>query len=178
MQRHIGLLRGINVGGRTKIGMAQLRELLEQLGFEQVRTHLQSGNIVFTADSSPENSASVIESGIAERFGSAIPLLIRTRDELARIIDDNPLRDIATDRAKLLVLFLSAEPARQRIEATEPSDFYPDVFELGAREIYLWHPNGVRATKLSQVFWEKQLGLTTTARNWNTVTKLLALADS
>lgn len=175
MPRQVGLLRGINVGGHNKIGMAGLRGLLGELGFENVRTHLQSGNIVFTVDTSSEESARTIEAGIADRFASVVPVLVRTRDELARVIDENPLRDVATDPAKLLVMFLAGQPYRQQIAAV---DTHSEVFALGRREIYLWCPDGVRATKLSQAFWEKQLGLTATGRNWNTVTKLLSLADS
>lgn len=175
MSRQVGLLRGINVGGHNKIGMASLRELLDDLGFDNVRTHLQSGNIVFTVDTSPDESAGAVEAGIADRFGSAVPVLVRTRDELARIVDDNPLYEVATDPAKLLVIFLSELPDRQRVESVDPGS---EVFALGTREIHLWCPDGVRASRLSAVFWERQLGLTATARNWNTVTKLLALAET
>lgn len=175
MPRQVGLLRGINVGGHNKIGMASLRELLGDLGFDNVRTHLQSGNIVFTVDTSPDESARAVEAGIADRFGSAVPVVVRTRDELARTVDDNPLREVATDPAKLLVIFLSGAPDRQRVESVDPGS---EVFSLGTREIHLWCPDGVRESRLSAVFWEKRLGLTATARNWNTVTKLLALADA
>lgn len=178
MTRQIGLLRGINVGRHNRIGMSQLRELCDDLGFEQVRTHLQSGNIAFNADTSPEKSARRIESGVAERFGTRVPVLVRTRDELVRVIDENPLREVATDPARLLVIFLSAPADKQRIDEIDPEDFRPDVFAAGAREIYLWCPNGLRTTALSQTFWEKRLDRTATGRNWNTVTKLLALADS
>src|SRR5699024_3550412 len=119
-----------------------------------------------------------IESGLVERFGTDVPVLVRTRDELVRVIDDNPLRDVATDPTKLLVIFLAAPADKRRIDGITPDDFRPDLFAIGTREVYVWCPNGLRATRLSQAFWEKQLDHTATGRNWNTVTKLLALADS
>lgn len=178
MTRQIALLRGINVGTHNRIGMSPLRDLLHELGYEQVRTHLQSGNIVFTGATSPEESARTIEAGVTERFGSTVPVLIRTRDELAHIVDGNPLRDIATEPAKLLVLFLSDRPDPETLAAIDPGDFEPDTFAIGDREIHVWCPNGLRATKLSHTFWEKRLGLTATGRNWNTVSTLLTLADT
>lgn len=178
MDRQIALLRGINVGGHNEIGMAQLRELLSELGFAGVRTHLRSGNVVLSSDSSPEDSARAIESALADRFGASAPVLVRSRDDLARVVAGNPLHHLVTDPAKFLVIFLSDVPDPDALRAVPPADFAPDVFAAGPREIYLWCPNGLRDTKLSHAFWEKRLGRTATGRNWNTVTKLLEIADA
>jgi uncharacterized protein (DUF1697 family) len=177
MERQIALLRGINVGGHNKIGMAQLRDLLGELGFARVRTHLQSGNVIFSARGSPGESARVVESGLAARFGASVPVLVRSRADFARVVGDNPWRGALSDPAKFLVVFLAGAPDPEVVRAVRAEDHAPDVFELGRREIYLWCPNGLRETTLSPAFWERRLGLTATGRNGNTVTKLLELAD-
>lgn len=175
--KYVALLRAVNVGGRNKIAMTRLRELLEGLGYGEVRTHLQSGNAVFTADgSSPERVAKEVEGSLAEEVGLVAKVLVRTRGELARVVADNPLLDVASDHARLLVTFLSHAPDREALDELAPADFEPDVFAVGEREIYVWYPEGVRATKLSNVFWEKRLDVVATGRNWNTVTRLLELA--
>lgn len=177
--RHVALLRAVNVGGRNRIAMADLRELLEGLGYGEVRTHLQSGNAVFTAAAapSPEQLAREIEGALAAEIGLAAKVLVRTRPELARAIAANPLLDVAEDHARLLVTFLSHVPDPEALTALTPAEFEPDVFAFGEREIYTWYPQGVRATKLSNAFWERRLGVVASARNWNTVTRLLELMD-
>jgi uncharacterized protein (DUF1697 family) len=176
--RYVALLRAVNVGGRNRIAMADLRELLEGLGYGEVRTHLQSGNALFTVSDtheSAEDVARAIERALAEEVGLAAKVLVRARSELERVVAANPLLDIADDHARLLVTFLSDAPAREAAGALAPADFEPDVFAIGEREIYAWYPDGVRATRLSNAFWERRFGLVATARNWNTVTRLLEL---
>jgi uncharacterized protein (DUF1697 family) len=175
--KYVALLRAVNVGGRNKIAMARLRELLEGLGYGEVRTHLQSGNAVFTADgSSPGRVTNEVEGALASEAGLVAKVLVRTRAELERVVAENPLLDLAGDHARLLVTFLSQTPDRDLLGELAPADFEPDVFAVGEREIYVWYPEGVRATKLSNAFWEKRLGVIATGRNWNTVTRLLELA--
>jgi uncharacterized protein (DUF1697 family) len=178
MVRQIALLRGINVGGHNKVGMAQLRDVLGELGFARVRTHLQSGNVVFDAGSSPEESARVVESVLAEKFGVSVPVLVRGRADFARVVDENPWHGTLSDPAKFLVVFLAGAPDPEVVRAVRAEGHAPDVFELGRREIYLWCPNGLRETTLSPAFWERRLGLTATGRNGNTVTKLCEIADA
>ncbi len=157
--------------------MARLRELLEGLGYGAVRTHLQSGNAVFAAAGKPPGRvAHEIESALAEEFGLTAKVLVRTRVQLQRVVADNPLLDIASDHARLLVVFLSDAPAQEAVSELTPADFEPDAFAVGEREIYVWYPEGVRTTKLSNAFWERRLGVVATGRNWNTVTRLLELA--
>jgi uncharacterized protein (DUF1697 family) len=172
----VALLRAVNVGGRNRIAMARLRELLEGLGYGEVRTHLQSGNAVFTPSATPpERVAEEIERALADELGLAARVLVRTHAELERAVAANPLLDLASDHARLLVTFLSDAPAREALSELAPADFEPDVFAVGEREIYTWYPEGVRATKLSNAFWERRLGVVATGRNWNTVTRLLEL---
>ncbi len=175
--RQIALLRGVNVGGNNMVAMAALRELLGALGYEDVRTHLQSGNAVFAAATPPELSARAIEDRLAGSLGLRVPVLVRTRDELAEVVATNPLGEATSEPSRLLVNFLSRKPDGELLDALDPADFEPETFAAGAREIYVWCPDGVRATKLGYAFWEKRLKVTATARNWNTVTRLLALAD-
>jgi uncharacterized protein (DUF1697 family) len=177
--RYVALLRAVNVGGNNRIAMADLRELLEGLGYGGVRTHLQSGNAVFTAPGtpSPEHLAGEIEEALAEEVGLKVKVLVRTRSELERAIAANPLLDVAEDHARLLVTFLSHAPDPEVLAALVPAEFEPDVFAVGERELYVWYPEGVRATKLSNAFWERRLGVVASARNWKTVTRLLELMD-
>jgi uncharacterized protein (DUF1697 family) len=175
-KRQVALLRGINLGRSKRIAMADLRALVEGLGYADVRTHLQSGNVLLTTSASPARAAKAIEGALDAELGVDVRVLVRTDDELASVVDRNPLGDVATDPARLLVTFLSGRPDPKRLRALDPADFEPDVFRAGAREIYVWCPNGYAGTKLTHAFWEKQLGLTGTARNWRTVTKLLELA--
>jgi uncharacterized protein (DUF1697 family) len=174
------LLKGINVGGRNKIPMAQLRELVAGLGFSDVATHLQSGNVVFSApDTEPAQAAAAIEAAIAEQLGLSIAVLARDAADLVRIVRAHPLRQVATNPSRLLVVFLSAPVDRTRIGEVDESSYAPDRFHAGEQEIYVWAPNGVSETKLTHAFWEKQLGgVIATARNWNTVERLQAMTQA
>lgn len=174
-RRQVALLRGINLGRNKRIAMADLRQLVAGLGFEDVRTHLQSGNVVFTTADSPARAAQAIEDELEAKLGMDVRVLIRTDSELAGVVEQNPLADVITDPTRLFVTFLSARPDAKRVRGIDQSKFEPDVFRLGAREVYVWCPNGYAGTKLNHAFWEKQLGLTGTARNWRTVTRLLEL---
>lgn len=181
----IALLRGVNVGGRNRVPMALLRELVDDLGYKQIATHLQSGNVVFSAPkvaSAPEvasasAAAVAIETAIDRRLGLSIAVLVRTAAELAAVVEDNPLAGLASDPSRQLVVFLSAAVDPARLTDLDSSAFEPDRFVARGREIHVWAPNGVSETKLTYAFWEKRLGgLTATARNWNTVTRLCEMA--
>ena len=175
-QRQVALLRGINLARNKRIAMADLRAVVEGLGYGEVRTHLQSGNVVFKTADSPARAGRAIEGELDAKLGMEVRVLIRTDRELARVVERNPLGDLMTDPARLLVTFLSAEPDAKRVRGIDPSEFEPDAFRIADREVYVWCPNGYAGTKLNHAFWEKQLGVTGTARNWRTVTRLLELA--
>jgi len=168
--RQIALLRGINVGGNKRVEMARLHALMEELGYRDVRTYVNSGNVVF---SGPRRSEKHLESAIAKTFGFDVPVVLRSRDELADIVQANPLRDVATDPAKHLVVFCAAEASTD----LDPADFAPETFEVRGREVYLWAPGGIGTSPLAKLLASKSLGAKSTARNWRTVEKLLALAD-
>ena len=178
MPRYVALLRGINVGGHKKVPMAALREVLAGLGYRDVVTHLQSGNAVFTAARKAEEKlGSEIEDAIAHAIGVGTKVLIRSRDELASVVDRSPMRQVATDPARAIVTFLSAPADPALARQVDAASFAPERFWVGKREVYLWCPDGLGVSKLTNTFWEKRLNVVATARNWNTVTKLLSLAD-
>jgi uncharacterized protein (DUF1697 family) len=157
--------------------MADLRALLEDAGYGGVRTLLQSGNVVLTSGLSPERLRKKLERQIAARFAPDIKVLVRTRDELADVVARNPLADIVTDPKRYQVNFLAAEPDPEVIRELEAIDVAPERFAFSGRELYVWHPAGIQGSAVFKLLSEKRLGVTATARNWNTVTKLLALAD-
>ncbi len=178
MPRYIALLRGINVGGNKKVPMARLRELMEGLGYTDVATLLQSGNAVFTSkEKSPAKVVKQLEAAIAGEFGFEVSVVLRTRDELAAAIQANPLPGAEEAPSWFLVTFLSDVPDPKRLAAIDPAAYLPDEFRLVGREIYARFPKGIGTSKLATVLGGLKLGVTPTARNWNTVTKLLELAD-
>ncbi|KAA6222516.1 DUF1697 domain-containing protein [Streptomyces albofaciens JCM 4342] len=180
MPRQIALLRGINVGGHNKFPMARQRELFAALGYRDVTVLLQTGNIVFADPGTPpEETARRIEAGIADGLGFPVPVLVRTRDELAAAVAANPFPQAAAEPKTLHVTFLSDVPADPSpLEVLDSGAYAPDRLRLIGRELYMWCPNGVGRSKLADTVSRTRLGVTATARNWNTVTKLLALADA
>jgi uncharacterized protein (DUF1697 family) len=179
MAKYAVLLRGINVGGNNKVTMADLRDLLSGLGFTAVKTLLQSGNAVFdSADGDPERLKNQVEEALAARYGKTIGCVVLTRADLDRVVDANPLAEIATNPSRLLVTFLSRPPDPARFADDDPAAYAPEVLVLGHREIYTWHPDGQASTKLTPAFWNRRLpGLVATGRNWNTVLKLRDLLE-
>lgn len=178
MPRFAVLLRGINVGANKRVAMADLRQLLSGLGFTDVRTLLQSGNAVFDGPrTNPEGLARRIEGGIREEFGLDVACMVRSREEFRAVVEANPLGEMATDGSKLLVVFLSESPDPGRLAEHDPVGLAPDRIRLGDRVIYQWCPDGILAAPAVGGFAEKYLSVTTTGRNWNTVTKLLTLLD-
>ncbi len=177
MTRQIALLRGINVGSHRRVGMAELRDLLTNLGYRDVRTYLQSGNVVLTSRAKPERLERELEQQIADGLGVDPQVLVRTRAELADVIARDPLGDVADNPSRYLVSFLSAEPDPGLVRELAAVDVAPARFVVSGRELYAWHPDGLQRSQLAKLLSDQRLGVTATARNWNTVTKLLALAD-
>lgn len=177
MATQIALLRGINLGPNRRIAMGELRALLTDLGYADVRTLLQSGNIVLSTRLGPEKLARTLERQIAEGLGVDPAVIVRSPDELAAVIERNPLADVADDPKRHTVYFLSGEPDAAAVAALERADIAPEAFAVAGREIYTWHPDGIQRSPLVKLLGKADLGVTSTARNWNTVTKLLAMAE-
>jgi uncharacterized protein (DUF1697 family) len=177
MPRYAALLRGVNVGGHNRVGMARLQEMLSSLGYEDVATLLQSGNAVFTAPASAKADAGpMIEAAIAEHFGVTVKVLLRDAKAMAKVVADNPWPERAkAEPAKAHVAFLSAKPAAAKVAAVDHSKFAPDELMVVGDAAYLWYPGGAGRSKLGATVFERGLGVVTTARNWNTVLKLADL---
>ena len=157
--------------------MAALRDLLTGLGYGDVRTYLQSGNVVLSSRISASRLERELEEQLASRFDMDVQVLVRTRDELADVVERDPLGKVADNPARYLVSFLSAEPKAEVVRELATVDVAPEQFVVSGRELYAWHPSGIQRSPLAKLLSERRLGVSATARNWNTVTKLLALAD-
>jgi uncharacterized protein (DUF1697 family) len=175
--RQIVLLRGINLAGKRRVGMADLRELLESHRYEDVRTHLQSGNVVLTSPLSPRRLERKLEQQLAERFGFDIAVLVRSRAALAKVIERDPLGTVATNGSRYLVSFLSKPLPARAVRELEAAEIAPERVVVSGREIYAWYANGIQRSPLGKLLDDSRLGVTSTARNWNTVRKLLELAS-
>jgi uncharacterized protein (DUF1697 family) len=176
--QHIALLRGINIGSRNRIAMPALREALTDAGFKDVRTYVQSGNIVLSNPAKADAVAAKIRRLIAREFGLDIAVVVRTRAQLAKVVELNPLGKVAKNHKRYQVSFLDDKPTRDVIKRVEAAAVDNERVVAHGREIYAWHPEGVARSKLWALLAGMQLGTTATARNWTTVTKLLELADS
>jgi uncharacterized protein (DUF1697 family) len=176
--RYAALLRGINVGGNRKVAMADLRELLSGLGYDAVTTYLQSGNAVFsTAGSSPGTLAAAIEERLAEKFGAPVRVIIRTGAELTGVVGASPLPDGPENPSRFFVAFLAAAPDPRAVKEIEAQEFGQDRIWISGTEVFLLCPSPPPDTTLTHSFIEKRLGVTATARNWNTVNKLVSLTS-
>lgn len=175
----ISLLRGINVGGNKKIRMADLKDLYESLGFERVQTLLQSGNVVFTSqDADTHAVASRIEAGIVERFGFESRIIMRTAAQLQTVIKLHPFSsEQLAEPSKILVMFLESTPDADVIQALTQVHNGPETIHYSGQELYTYYPDGMGRSRLDHGLIERKLKINGTGRNWNTVNKLLALAD-
>jgi uncharacterized protein (DUF1697 family) len=173
---HIVLLRGINIGSTNRIGMPALREALEAAGFGDVRTYLQSGNVVLGSSARPGTVQRKVEAVISERFGLEIPVVVRTRAELAAVVKRNPHARIATEPKRYQVTFLSKKLPAKVVRELEDAAAPDERVTVAGREVYAWHPQTVARSKLWSKLAAKSLGVTATSRNWTTVEALLELA--
>lgn len=171
------LLRGINLGSHNRVSMPALRETLTGAGYEDVRTYLQSGNVVLASDASPDRLAAQCERLITDAFGLTVSVIVRTRDELVAVVRRNPLAEVAVNPKRYQVTFLSAELGSEEVEKLAALAAPSERFTAIGREVYAWHPEGVARSRLWARLAGQGLGLSATSRNWTTVTKLLALAD-
>lgn len=177
METYAALLRGINVGGRAKVAMSELRQLFVDLGYADAKTYIQSGNVVFEASlRSPARAATEISARIEKDLGVRCSVLLRTRQELAIVLAGNPYLGAGADLSALYVTFLDVEPDAGQAKRLVVPPGETAEFTLAGRELYLHYPDGYGRTKLSNTYIEKRLGVVATTRNWNTVNKLHELA--
>jgi uncharacterized protein (DUF1697 family) len=173
--RYAALLRAVNLVKRNRIAMADLRAILTELGYGDVKTHLQSGNAVFTSDLPAVALERQIAAALAEHGGLSCAVMVRTGADLAAVVAANPLGHEPEKPSWFFVSFLAAEPHPAAAAALAALDVGPDQAWIIGREAYLWCPAGPLDSKLGGPFVEKQLGVAGTARNWNTVSKLAQL---
>ena len=179
MQTYVALLRGVNLGSRNKVSMADLRALFAALGAEEVTTYVQSGNVVFRTKQRPEPVLrKAIEQRISHDLGLDVAVLLRTKTQLRRVHSGIPFAARGHEPTKLHVTFLADTPARTRARALQATPAGSDELRVVGREVYLYLPHGYGRTKLGNAYFEKELGVTATTRNWRTVGKLVELAGA
>lgn len=174
----ISMLRGVNLGPHNRIKMDALREMYQSLRLEDPRTYVQSGNVIFrTNEKDLVKLATKIRKAIEKTFGCSPAVVLRTTGELKKVIASNPFAGRDLHPGKILVTFLAGDPAREAKTALAGFDKYPEEVHLEGRELYIYFPNGAGRSKLPWSQVEKYLGITGTARNWNSVTQMLAIAE-
>ena len=173
---YLALLRGVNVGGKNCLAMKELATLFVITGCSDVRTFIQSGNVVFRAPASLYSFLSdALPELIERRFGFHVPVVLRTSDELAAVVAGNPFLKSGAPEAALHVAFLRDEPTAEQVSSLDPERSPPDRFVVIGAEIYLHLPAGVANSKLTNAYFDSKLKTVSTARNWRTVNKLLAM---
>lgn len=172
----VALLRGINVGGKNLLPMKDLCGIFTDAGCVDVKTYIQSGNVVFRAEPAVlKNIATHATARIAERFGFQSPIILRTHEELRDTVANNPFLSAAPDEKSLHVMFLDGAPGAEHVCQLDPHRSPPDRFLVRRRDIYLYLPNGAGKTKLTNAWFDSKLKVTGTGRNWRTVLKLFEL---
>jgi len=176
---HVALLRGINVGGKRVVAMADLAAMFTAAGARGVKTYIQSGNVVFAA---PPAGATAIAAAVRRRIAAAhgfdVPIVLRTRAELAAVARANPFIAAGEPEARLHVGFLAEAPTAARIASLDPDRSPPDTFAVRGAELYLCVPNGMGKTRLTAAYVDTRLATTSTFRNWRTVLALVELATA
>ena len=174
---NVALLRGINVGGKNKLPMKDLATMFVDAGCNDVRTYIQSGNVLFRAEPTlNEDISSLISASILSRFGFRVPVVTRTSRELQEIVQANPFMEHSAEPDKLHVAFLSEAPDQVKVTALDVNRSVPDEFAVLGSEVYLYCPNGLARTKLTNSYFDSTLSTISTMRNWKTVLRLLDMA--
>lgn len=174
--RQVALIRGINVGRAKRVAMADLRAMMERLGYADCRTLLNSGNVVFTAGrDNPSRSVDRIEQAMSKELGVEAPVIVLDAGDFSSVVDENPLIEIATDPSRLMVAFLMRPDDLKRLEPLAHEDWGLEALALGRNQAaYLWCPEGVIKSRLTEAV-AGALDKVVTARNWNTVLKIAAV---
>jgi uncharacterized protein (DUF1697 family) len=171
--RRLGLLRGLNVGGNNRISMAELTAVFEAAGCTEVSTYIQSGNVVFKASAAVcKRLTSTVPALLVERHGLTSPLVLREAAQVARVLASNPFLARGTAPSTHHVVFLAQTPKPSLVKGLDPKRSTPDEFVVQGSEVFLWLPNGLGRSKLSNVWFDSKLATVSTVRNWNTVLEL------
>ena len=177
-QRYVALLRGVNVGGKNKLLMADLRDIFTGAGCAAVQTYIQSGNVVFeAAQDLAERVPEIVTRAIRRRFGYETAVVVRSSEELRQVVASNPF-DTSGDPRFLHVAFLEDTPGAEAVSRLDPLRSPPDAFAVRGRNVHLHYPNGVARSKLTNEYLAAQLQTASTMRNWRTVLRLLEMVDA
>jgi len=178
MKRYVALLRGVNIGAKKRIGMVDLRALIESLGYTEVKTYVNSGNVVFTAVRAYDNVALAgkIDEALSAEYGLDVPVVVRSGKELALIVAKNPFPEHAANHKTLHVSFLSEEPAADQVDALSSMDRGEDEYRVFGENVYLHYPNGISGAVFMVNGLDKALKVDSTSRNWRTVVALAEMA--
>lgn len=175
--KQLAFLRGINVGGKNKLPMKDLADMFINAGCKDVRTFIQSGNVIFDAPSKLVRTLpELVGARIKDQFGYQIPVVLRTAEELQEALAGNPFLKNGADENTLHLMFLADAPPSPLIQQLDPDRSPPDRFVVRGKDIYLHLPKGVADTKLTNAYFDSKLKTVSTGRNWRTVTKLVELA--
>lgn len=177
MEKKIAILRGINVGGKRRILMADLKILCEELGLKNVKTYIQSGNLIFDSDKTNSMIEFELEKKIVEKFGFDVPVIVRDSEELQVSINKNPFVDFC-DINQLHLTFLKEKPTEENKEKISTYNYEPDKFKIDNKDVFIFCSGKYHQTKLSNIFFEKKLKVGATTRNWKTILKLSELSKS
>jgi uncharacterized protein (DUF1697 family) len=177
MTRYVLLLRGVNVGTKNSLPMEKLRSMLVKIGCGDVQTYVQSGNAVFGTKLGATELTKAIELALERYMGRPVATTLRTGKQMRAIVDANPFASVATNPSNLCVTFLSAAPTKPEVAPLHAKEWAPELFRVGGKEIYTWHPSGQGQSPLREALWKLPLRGAVTTRNWNTVTKLLEMVD-
>lgn len=172
VERYALLLRGVNVGTKNSLPMADLREMLEALACIDVKTYVQSGNAVFGTELGTPALTRAVETALEQRMGRPIATTLRTLAQMNAIVEGNPFAAVATNPAYLCVTFLSHAPTSAELAPLHGHDWTPELFHPSTTELYTWHPSGQGRSPLAAALGKLRLRGAVTTRNWNTVLKL------
>jgi len=175
MDSKIAILRGINVGGKRKILMKDLASLCEKLGWKEVKTYIQSGNLLFKSDVQNSDLANDLAKAISNQYNFEVPVIVRNVDELRTAVDRNPFYHSEADINKLHLTFLKEKPDEENINQTKTYNYEPDQFVIDNQDVFIYCDGKYHESKLTNNFFEKKLKVGATTRNWKTVLKLLEL---
>jgi uncharacterized protein (DUF1697 family) len=179
MTTYISLLRGINVSGQRMIKMEALKQMYSELNFENIQTYIQSGNVIFqNRNSKTRGLEKLITEKILSTFGFEVPVLVKELSEIRDVLRNNPfVKERKKDINRLYVTFLSEEPSKENIDKIQGRKYASDEFVIRDKIIYLFCPDGYGKTKLSNTFFENNLKVAATTRNWKTINKLALMAE-
>ena len=174
-ERYLVMPRGINVGTGNRVPMAELRAKLADQGYSDVATVLQSGNVIVSTESDdPGEVAGAVQRLLSEEFDVDVPCVVRTANQVRAVLERNPLQEVVSNPSRYLVNFLSEAPDPELAGALLQEHHSPEAVAIEGAEAYVWSPDGVKAMTLSYAYLEKRLGVVATARNWNTLERIVA----